>query len=212
MILNDVIVEQIAIVASHLQGGVTHEPLKRECIAAAIYKIFPSKGVPERMDRSPLHASCVIVLHDGEPQGVLCEEVPELIAEEPVGAASPTNCHVIPKDGNHGRAERDDLNLAVLRVPENDLFSGKVYILNLDVSHCGSPTAAVEQEIDDDPISILTEVTVGFRLLQEDHKLFVCVDLFDGFGSLVQFDVQARVSFLIAPREEDLQSASVTVN
>ena len=100
------------------------------------------------------------------PQGVLCEEVPELIAEEPVGTTSPTNCHVIPKNSNHRRAERNDLNLAVLRVPENDLFSGKVYILNLDVSHRGSPTAAVEKEIDDDPIPILTEVAVGFRFLQ----------------------------------------------
>lgn len=71
MVLNDVIVEQIAIVASHLQSGVSHEPLKRESITAAIHKILPSKGVPERMDRSPLHASCVVVLHDGEPQSIL---------------------------------------------------------------------------------------------------------------------------------------------
>ena len=50
MVLNDVIVEQIAVVASHLQCGMTHEPLKRERIAAAIHKILPSEGVPERMD------------------------------------------------------------------------------------------------------------------------------------------------------------------
>ena len=212
MVLKDVIVEQIAIVASHLQGGVTHEPLKRECIAAAIYKIFPSKGVPERMDRSPLHASGIVVLHDGEPQGVLCEEVPELIAEEPVGAASPTNCHVVPKDGNHGRTERNDLNLAVFRVSEDDLFASKVYILKLDVSYCGSPTAAVEQKIDDDPIPILAEVAVGFRLLQKDHEFFVSVNLFDCFGSLVELDVEARVSFFVTPREEYLQSASITVD
>ena len=189
MVLNDVIVEQVAVVASHLQRGVSHAPLKGECIAAAIYKILPSKGVPECMDRSPLHASCVVVLYDGEPQGVLCEEVPEFIAEEPVGTASSTNCHVIPKDGHHRRTERNDLNLAVLRVPENDLFSSKVYILDLDVSHCGSPATAVEQEIDDDPIPILTEVAVGFRLLQKDHKLFVSVNLFDCFGCLVELDV-----------------------
>ena len=64
-------------------------------------------------------------------------------------------------------------------MPENDLFSGKVYILNLDVSHCGSPAASVEKEIDDNPIPILTKVAVSFRLLQKDHKLFVCVNLFD---------------------------------
>ena len=212
MVLNDVIVEQIAVVASHLQCGMTHEPLKRERIAAAIHKILPSEGVPERMDRSPLHASCVVVLHDGEPQGVLCEEIPELIAEEPVGATSPTNCHVIPKDCNHGRAERNDLNLAVLGVPENDLFTSQVYVLNLNVSHCGSPTTAVEQEIDDDPVAILTEVAVGFWLLQEDHEFFICVNLFDSFRSLVELDVEVCVSFLITPREENLQRASVTID
>ena len=101
MVLNDVIVEQIAVVASHLQGGVSHEPLKGECIAAAIHKILPSKGVPERMDRSPLHASCIVVLHNGKPQGILREEVPELIAEEIIRRRSRPNCHVIPKDSDH---------------------------------------------------------------------------------------------------------------
>ena len=71
MILDDVIVENVTVVSSHLQRGVSHDVLKGERIAAAIHKILPSKGVPERMDRSPFHASCVVVLHDGEPQGVL---------------------------------------------------------------------------------------------------------------------------------------------
>ena len=204
MVLNDIIIKDIAVVASHLQCGVTHEPLKRERIAAAIHQILTSEGVPERMERSSLHASCIVVLHNGKPQSILREEVPELIAEEIIRRRSRPNCHVIPKDSDHGRAERDDLNLAVLRVPENNLLSGKVYILDLNVSHRSSPTTAVEKKIDDDPIPILTEVAVGFRLLQEDHEFFVCVNLFDGFGSLVQFDVQARVSFLIAPGEEDL--------
>ena len=71
MVLNDVIVEQIAVVASHLQCGVTHEPLKRERIAAAIHQILTSEGVPERMERSSLHASGVVVFYDGKPQGIL---------------------------------------------------------------------------------------------------------------------------------------------
>ena len=71
MVFDDVIIEDVAVMTSHLQSGVSHEPLKRECIAAAIHKILPSKGVPERMDRSPLHASCVVVLHNGEPQSIL---------------------------------------------------------------------------------------------------------------------------------------------
>ena len=168
MVLDDVIIEQIAVVAGHLQGRVSHEPLKGERITAAINQIHTSKSVTECMDGSTLHASCVVVLHDGEPKSVFCEEVPELVTEQVIRTASCPNCHVVPKDGNHGRTEGNNLNLAVLRVSEDDLFSGKVYILNEYVSHCGSPATAVEQEIDDDPIPILTEITVGFRLLQED--------------------------------------------
>ena len=212
MVLNDVIVEQIAVVASHLQCGVTHEPLKRERIAAAIHQILTSEGVPERMERSSLHASCIVVLHNGKPQGILREEVPELIAEEIIRRRSRPNCHVIPKDSDHGRAERDDLNLAVLRVPENNLLSGKVYILDLNVSHRSSPTTAVEKKIDDDPIPILTEVAVGFRLLQKDHEFFIGVNLFDSLGSLVELDVEMGMPLFVTPREEDLESASITVD
>ena len=164
------------------------------------------------MDRSSFHPSCVVVLHDGEPQGVLREEVPKLIAEEIVGTASCPDCHIIPKDCNHGRAERDDLNLAILRVSENDLFTSQVYILDLNVSHRGSPTTAVEKKVDDDPVAVLTEVTVGFWLLQKDLEFFIGVNLFDSFGSLVELDVQIGVAFLVTPREEDLERACVTVD
>ena len=168
--------------------------------------------VPERMERSPLHASGVVVLHNGEPQGILREEVAELITEEIIGTASCPNCHVIPKDSNHRRTEWNDLNLTVLCVSKDDLFTSQVYILDLNISHRGSPAAAVEQEIDDDPIPILTEVTVGFRLLQEDHEFFAGVNLFDSFRSLVELDVEMGMPLFIAPREEDLESSSVTVD
>ena len=212
MMFDDVIVEQIAIVASHLQCGMTHEPLKRKSVAAAIHKILPSEGVPEGMDRSPLHASCVVVLHDCQAKGVLRKQVTELIAEQIVRRSSRPNCHVIPKNRHHGRAKRNDLNLAVLRVSENDLFSGKVYILDLDVSHRGSPTTAVEKKVDDDPVAVLAEVTVGFWLLQQDHEFFIGVNLFDRFGSLVELDVQIGVAFLVAPGEENLERSCVTVD
>ena len=92
------------------------------------------------------------------------------------------------------------------------MFSGKVYVLDLNVSHCGSPTTAVEKEVYDDPVAVLTEVTVGFWLLQEDHEFFIGVNLFDCFGSLVELDVQIGVAFLVTPREEDLESSCVTVD
>ncbi len=189
-----------------------HEPLKGERIAAAVHQIFPGEGVPERMDGSPFHAPGVVVLHDGEPQSIFCQEAAELIAEKIVRYLALTHCHVVPKDGNHGRTEGDDLNLAVLCVPEYNLPPGQVYILDQNVSHRSSPATAVEQEIDDDPIPILTEVAVGFRLLQEGQEFFICVNLLHRLRCLVQFDVQFCVSFLVAPGEEDLEGACVTVD
>ena len=82
MTFDDVIIVEIAVVSSHLQCGVTHKSLKGKRIAAAIHQILTSESVPERMEGSSLHASGIVVLHNGEPQGVLREEVPELVAEE----------------------------------------------------------------------------------------------------------------------------------
>ena len=81
MVLNDVIIEKIAIMASHFQGRVSYDVLKGERIAAAIHKILLSESVSERMDGSPLHTSAVVVLHDGKPQSVLSQEAAELITE-----------------------------------------------------------------------------------------------------------------------------------
>lgn len=96
MVLDDVIIEDVAVVASHLQCRVSHDLLKGERIAAAIDQIFTSKGVPERMDRSTLHASAIVVFHDSKPQCVLSQEAAELITEQVVGRFALSDCHVIP--------------------------------------------------------------------------------------------------------------------
>ena len=70
----------------------------------------------------------------------------------------------------------------------------------------------LRRKFDDDPVAVLTEVTVGFWLLQKDHEFFIGVNLFDSFGSLVELDVQIGVAFLVTPREEDLESSCVTVD
>ena len=67
MVLDDVIIEDVAVVASHLQCRVSHDLLKGERIASAVHQILTSEGVSERMDRSPLRASAVVILHDSEP-------------------------------------------------------------------------------------------------------------------------------------------------
>ena len=81
MVLDDVIIEDVAVVASHLQCRMTHDLLKGKRVATAVHQILASEGVSERMDRSTLHTSAVVVLHDSEPQSVLSQETTELIAE-----------------------------------------------------------------------------------------------------------------------------------
>lgn len=154
MVLDDVIIEDVAVVASHLQCRVPHDLLEGECITAAVHQILPSEGVSERMDRSPLNASVGVVLYDCEPQSVLCQKIPKFITEQIIRRSTTTNCHVIPQNANHGRTEGDNLNLAILRVSKNDLLSAQVYILILNVAYCSSPTATIQQEIDDNPITI----------------------------------------------------------
>ena len=48
VVLDDVIIENVAVMASHFQGRVSHDLLKGKRIAAAIDQIFTSKGVPLR--------------------------------------------------------------------------------------------------------------------------------------------------------------------
>ena len=96
MTFNDVIIEQIAVVARHLQRGVTHKSLKGKRIAAALHQILPSEGVAKRMDRSPLHTSGCVIPHNRKSQGILSEQVPELVTEKIVAPAPSAHNHVIP--------------------------------------------------------------------------------------------------------------------
>ena len=93
MVLDDIIIKDIAVVASHLQCRVSHDLLKGERIASAVHQILTSEGVSER---SPLHTSAVVVLHDGEPQGVLSQETTKLITEQVIRRFALSDCHVIP--------------------------------------------------------------------------------------------------------------------
>ena len=212
MVFDDVIIEDVAVVASHFQCRVSHDLLKGERIAAAIDQIFTSKGVSECVDRSPLHASAVVVLHDSKPQGVLSQEAAELITEQVVGRFALSDCHVIPQNGHHRRAEGNDLNLAAFPMPEYNLSAAQVDILILNVANCGSPTTAVQKEVHDDPIPILAELTISVRLLQERHEFIVCVSFLHSFRCLVDFEIGFCVALFVAPREENLQSSCVTVD
>ena len=81
MVFDDVIIEDVAVVASHLQRRVSHDLLKGERIPTAVHQILTSKSVSECVDRSPFHASIGVVLYDGKPQSVLSQETAKLIAK-----------------------------------------------------------------------------------------------------------------------------------
>lgn len=55
MVFDDVNIEDVAVVASHLQRRVSHDLLKGERIAAAVHPILTSKGVPERIRAMKFH-------------------------------------------------------------------------------------------------------------------------------------------------------------
>ena len=95
---------------------------------------------------------------------------------------------------------------------ENYLLSDQVYILILNIANSGSPTTAVEQKIDDDPVAILAKVAACLRLPQKRHEFIVCVSFLHSFRSLVDFEIGFCVALFVTPREEDLQGSSVTVD
>lgn len=212
MVFDDVIIEYAAVVASHLQCRVPHDLLKGKRIAAAVHQILSSESMSECMDRSPFYASAVIILHDSEPQSVLSQETTKLITEQVVGRFALSDCHVVPQNRHHRRTEGNDLNLAVLRVSENNLSAAQVNILILNVANCGSTTTAVQKEVHDDPIPILAELTIGFRLLQERQEFFIGVGFLHCFGCLVDFEISFCVALFVAPREKAFQRASVAVD
>lgn len=158
--------------------------------------VMASEGVSECMDRSKLQASVGIVLYDSKPQSVLCRETAELITE----SALP-NCHVTSQNRHHRRAEGNTLNSPILCVPENDLSAAQIYILILNVTHCGSPAAAVQQDIRCDPSPILAGLAISFRPLQEREKRLICVSFLYSFGRLAAFETGICVALFIAPRK-----------
>ena len=142
----------------------------------------------------------------------MVKRVIPLITEQVIRRFACSDCHVISQDGHHRSAERNDLNLAILCVSEDNLLSAQVYILILNVANSGSPTTAVEQKIDNDPVAILAEVAVCFRLPQERQEFIVCVSFLHSFRSFVDFEIGFGVAPFVTPREENLQSPSVAVD
>ena len=121
-------IENGTVVLSHLQCGMSQELLQSEGIPAAIQKILPGKGVPKHMDRGFLYPSLTIVAGNGEAKGVFCQHFTVFIAKQVFGGGASPYLDIVLQMSRQGRAERDDLDLACLGVPEYDLAGFQVYI------------------------------------------------------------------------------------
>ena len=77
-------IEDSAIVLCHIQCRMAKQPLKRERITAAIYKIFTSKGVTKKMDACLLDTSLFVIVRNAASQAVLCELCAAFIREKKI--------------------------------------------------------------------------------------------------------------------------------
>ena len=161
--------------------------MESESIAPTIDQILAGEGVAEQMDACFLDASLAVILGDRQPQSVFREHTPIFITKEIIGVLTPSDAHIAPQDIDHSRAERDDLYLAVLGVAEYHLTVGQHHITILDIADGGGAAATVQQEVDDDPIPIFAELTIGVRASKKRLQFVVGIGIFD---SLLLLDVR----------------------
>ena len=115
--------------------------------------------------------------------------------------ASPDG-HILLQEGHHRRTQRDSLYFAIFVVAKQNLPCVQIHIPVLDIADRGRTASAVHQEINNDPVSIVAEGAVLFRLFQQSQQFIVCIRFLDGF---LVFDVRqfgAVLSVPLAPIQE----------
>ena len=61
---------------------------------------------------------------------------------------------ILPKNADHGTAQGDDLGFSVFGVAVEDHTRIQIHVTDLDGSDRCRSAAAVQQEVDDDPIPV----------------------------------------------------------
>jgi len=115
--------------------------------------------MPEQVNAGFLHTTGAVIVGNSKPQGVLREHFPILIAKQILRCFSLAYRHVFPENGNHLRTQRNRLNLAILRMPIHNLPRPQIHVPNLDVPHSRRPASAIEQEINNHPVSVFRKGT-----------------------------------------------------
>lgn len=71
IIPGNVAVKNGAIMFRHLECGMSEQMLERKSIAAAVHQIFPGERVAEHMNTCFQHAPLMVIVRDGQLQGIL---------------------------------------------------------------------------------------------------------------------------------------------
>ena len=81
MVFHNIVIEQIAVMLRHFQGGVSQQSLEHERIPTAIHQILAGEGVAIQMGRGFLYPSGLIVPSDCQPQTIHGQHPTILVAE-----------------------------------------------------------------------------------------------------------------------------------
>lgn len=180
----------------------TEKFLKGEGIATAINEIFAGEGMTEQVYACLLDASLAIISMNGEPQGILAQHISVFITEQIIITLSTANNHIITQDINHLRAEGNDLNMSILCMPEYYLSGVQINVLIENVADGGGTASAVEEEVNNSPISVFAEITILIGLAEEEQKFVIRISF---FYCLLVFEVgegQICITLLPTPFQE----------
>ena len=166
-IVGDILIVDGAVVSGHGQRFMTQERLQRECIAAAVYQIFPGEGMSEQMQTGFLHTAPPIVFRHSRAQSFFCQHFSKLATEQVIRWFTASDRHVVQENVDHNSTQRNGLYSAILCMPEQDLSGAKIHIPDLNVSDCCCPTTAVQKKVYNCPIAEFCEITVCIWLPQQ---------------------------------------------
>ena len=71
IIPGNVAVKDRAIMLRHLKRGMSEQVLERKRITTAVHQIFPGERVAEHVNTCFQHAPLVVIVRDGQLQGIL---------------------------------------------------------------------------------------------------------------------------------------------
>ena len=107
---------------------------------------------------------------------------------------------------------RNDLNLVRLGMPENNLAVWQKHVPDQNVPDSRSTTSAVQQEVNNHPVAIFTEIAIRRGLFQQTQQFFIRVCLFDRLDLFVIWNVERCITLSCAPMQKCAEDAQITAD